>query len=173
MPNAHNQAMMEQINADLENMQAIWIVDYRGLNVQQVEELRRGIRGAGAVMKVYKNTLMRIALAKTDAESIDEALAGPSAFIFSNDDPAASAKVLRDFAKDNETLTIKGGLMEGRFVDQAGIEAIASLPTREELLGQLAAAIAGIARGLAVTINGVPSGLAQSIKQVADQKPAA
>lgn len=173
MPNAQNVAMMAAIKEDLEGVNAVWAVDYRGLTVKETEELRRSIREADAYMKVYKNTLVRIALKDMDLCNMDEVLDGPSAFVFCKNDPAASAKVLKDFAKDHENLTIKGGMMDNAFVTAAEVEAIASLPSREQLLGQLAAAIAGVARGLAVTINGVPSGLAQSIKQVAEQKPAA
>ena len=173
MPNAQNLAMMEAIRADIDGVGAIWVVDYRGLTVKELESLRRKIAEAGATIKVYKNTLVRIALKDLDMCSIDDALFGPSAFVFSTADPAASAKALKEFAKENEKLVIKGGMMEGKYVDAAQIEAIASLPSREELYAQIAGAISGVARGLAVAINGVPRGLAQTIKQVAEQKPAA
>jgi len=100
-------------------------------------------------------------------------LAGPSAFVFSGNDVAASAKALKTFAKANENLEIKGGLMEGAAVSAAEVEAIASLPSREQLMAQIAGAISGVARGLATTINGVPRGLAQVVKAVAEQKEAA
>lgn len=173
MPNAQNQAQVEKIKADLDGVVSVWVVDYRGLSVKDVEQLRRNIREAGASMKVYKNTLMRIALADSDLPTMDDILEGPSAFVFANDDPAAAAKAVKNFAKDNENLVIKGGLMEGQEVGVAEVEAIAALPSRDELMAQIAAAIAGVARGLATTISGVPRGLAQSIKQVAEQKPAA
>ena len=173
MPNAQNQAMMAAIKEDLDGVVAVWAVDYRGLTVKETEELRRSVREAGAFMKVYKNTIMRIALKDLDMANIDEVLDGPSAFVFCKNDPAASAKALKDFAKDHENLTIKGGMMDGAFVTAAEVEAIASLPSREQLLGQIAGAISGIARGLAVTVSGVSRGLAQTISQVAEQKPAA
>jgi large subunit ribosomal protein L10 len=124
-------------------------------------------------MKVYKNTIVRIALANAGEPAMDEILAGPSAFVFAGSDVAASAKVLRDFAKDNKDLEIKGGLMEGAVLSASEVEAIASLPSRDQLMAQIAGAISGVARGLATTISGVPRGLAQSIKQVAEQKDAA
>lgn len=173
MPNAQNQAQVEEIKNDLEDVTSVWVVDYRGLTVKDAQQLRRNIREAGASMKVYKNKLMRIALEDAGLPAMDDLLKGPSAFVFADDDPAAAAKAVKNFAKDNENLVIKGGLMEGQLVGVAEIEAIASLPSREELMAQIAAAINGVARGLATTINGVPSGLAQAIKQVAEQKPAA
>ena len=173
MPNAHNKDQVEKIKADLENVTSVWVVDYRGLSVKDAEQLRRNVREAGARMKVYKNTLMRIALEDSGLPTMDDLLDGPSAFVFADDDAAAAAKAVKNFAKENENLVIKGGLMEGEQVGVAEIEAIASLPSRDELMAHIAAAIAGVARGLATTINGVPSGLAQAIKQVAEQMPAA
>src|SRR5699024_772679 len=126
-----------------------------------------------AGLKVYKNTLMRLALSESDLPTLDDLLEGPSAFVFAGGDVAAAAKVVKNFAKANDNLEIKGGLMEGAAVTAAEVEAIASLPSREELLAQIAGAISGVARGLAVALNGVPSGLAQVTKAVADQKEAA
>ena len=170
MPNAQNKEMLEAIKADLDGVSAVWVVDYRGLTVKEIQNLRHSIREAGANMKVYKNTLMRIALEQSELPTLDDMLEGPSAFVFAGDDVAAAAK---NFAKDNQNLEIKGGLMEGKAVSAAEVEAIASLPSREELIAQIAGAISGVARGLATTINGVPRGLAQVVKAVADQKEAA
>lgn len=173
MPNAQNQAMMASIKEDLADVKAVWVVDYRGLSVKEVEGLRRDIREADASMKVYKNTLMRIALKELDMANLDEVLEGPSAFVFCKNDPVASAKALTEFAKGNDKLVIKGGMMDGDFVNAGQFDAVASLPSREQLLAQIAGAISGVARGLAVSINGVPSGLARTIQQVSEQKPAA
>ena len=172
MPNARNQEMMENIKADLTDVNAMWVVDACGLTVKEVQELRRNIREAGAIMKVYKNTIMRKAIAELDLVNMDEILEGPSAFVFCDGDVAAAAKAITEYAKGNETLEVKGGMMDGAFTTPAEISAIASLPSKDELIAKIAGAISGVARGLAVSINGVPSGLAQSIKQVADQKAA-
>jgi large subunit ribosomal protein L10 len=173
MPNASNIEMLANVVTDIESAGAIWIVDYRGLTVKQSQALRRAVRAADASMKVYKNTIMHIALEQTGQPNADELLSGPSAFIFAGSDVAASAKVVRDFAKENKDLEIKGGIMEGAVLSASEVEAIASLPSREQLMAQIAGAISGVARGLATTINGVPRGLAQAIKQVAEQKDAA
>ena len=116
---------------------------------------------------------MHLALTESELPTMDELLEGPSAFVFADADPAAAAKVIKNFAKDNENLSIKGGMMEGEQYDAAQVEAIAALPSKEELIGQIAGMISGVARGLATSINGVPRGLAQSLQQVAEQKPAA
>ena len=169
MPNAKNQEMLANVKADLEATSAVWVVDYCGLTVKQIQELRRSVREAGAVMKVYKNTLMHIALADAELPTLDDMLQGPSAFVFCGDDVAAAAKAV----KSNDVLEIKGGIMDGAAVSAAEVEAIASLPSREELYAHIAAAINGVAQGLATAIAGVPRGLAQVTKAVADQKEAA
>lgn len=173
MPNAQNQEMLANIKSDIEGSSAMWIVDYRGLTVKQIQELRRTIRETNSQMVVYKNTIMHLALDQLELPTLDDLLAGPSAFVFSGEDVAASAKALKEFAKDNESLVIKGGLMDGTAYSAAEVEAIASLPSRDQLIAQIAGAISGVARGLATAINGVPRGLAQVTKAVADQKEAA
>ena len=172
MPNASNVAMMENIKADLDGAVAMWVVDYRGLTVKELEGLRAQVREAGAFLKVYKNTVMRIALKELDEVNMDSILEGPSAFIFCNGDVAAAAKAVTEFAKENKNLEVKGGMMDNTFVNAEEIKAIASLPSKEVLLAQIAGAISGVARGLAVCINGVPSGLARALQQLADQKAA-
>ena len=173
MPNAQNKEMLASIKEDLDGVSAMWVVDYCGLTVKDIQALRTAIRESGASLKVYKNTLMHIALEESNLPTLDDMLAGPSAFVFAGNDVAAAAKAVKTFAKANKNLEIKGGLMEGEQVYAAQVEAIASLPSREELLAQIAGAISGVARGLAVALNGVPSGLAQVTKAVADQKEAA
>ena len=173
MPNVKNQETLSKIKEDLDGVSAVWVVDYCGLTVKDIQALRVAIRESGASMKVYKNTLMHIALDEAGLPTLDDILEGPSAFVFAGADVAAAAKAVKTFAKTNKNLEIKGGLMEGAQVSAAQVEAIASLPSREELLAQIAGAISGVARGLAVALNGVPSGLAQVTKAVADQKEAA
>ena len=172
MPNIRNQEMMEAIKADLADVQAVWVVDACGLTVKETQELRRAIRETGSIMKVYKNTIMRKALAELELVNMDEILEGPSAFVFCQGDVAAAAKAVTEFAKENNKLEVKGGMMDNSFVTPEDIAAIASLPSKEQLIAMVAGAISGVARGLAVTINGVPSGLARAIQQVADGKAA-
>ena len=104
---------------------------------------------------------------------MDEILEGPSAFVFAGADPVASAKALKEFAKTNDKLEVKGGLMDGAFVNAEQVQAVADLPSREQLFGQLAGLINGFARRIAVSINDMPSSIARAVNQVAEQKPAA
>ena len=130
MPNKQNIANVEKIAQDLEGISAMWVIDYRGLTVKEVEALRGSIREAGAKMSVYKNTLMALALKNAELPELDEVLAGPSAFVFATGDPVASAKAIKDFASKNQNLVIKGGMMDGVAYGAAEVEAIAALPSR-------------------------------------------
>ena len=163
----------KQIKEDLADVQAVWVVDYRGLTVKEAQELRRNIREAGAVMKVYKNTLMHIALKELDMADMDEILSGPSAFVFADGDPVASAKALRDFSKDNETLVIKGGIMDGKFVDAEAVKKIAALPSREELIAKLLGSLQNPMSQIVRVLNAPLEQVARTIGAIADQKNAA
>lgn len=173
MPSAKNTEALEQIKADLTDVQAVWVVDYRGLTVKESQELRRSIRESGAIMKVYKNTLMQIALKEMEMPEMDQVLSGPSAFIFADGDPVASAKTIRDFAKKNETLVIKGGIMDGGFVDADAVQKIASLPSREELIAKLLGSLQNPMSQIVRVLNGPAEKLARTIGAIADQKNAA
>ena len=172
MPSKQNIDSVEAIKQDLNELAAMWVIDYRGLSVKDVQDLRRQIKQSDAYMKVYKNNLMKIAIRDNQMpDSVNDVLSGPSAFIFSHNDPVSSAKVLKDFAKSNDNLEIKGGIMDGQFVDRKAVEKIASLPSREQIYTMFAGALSGIARGIATSIQGVPRGVAQTISQVAKEKP--
>ena len=168
MPNVKNQEPLAVIKEELSNAGAVWVVDYCGLTVKEVQELRRSVREAGASMKVYKNTLMHIALKELDMADMDEILSGPSAFVFADGDPVASAKALRDFSKDNETLVIKGGIMDGKFVDAEAVKKIAALPSREELIAKLLGSLQ-----IVRVLNAPLEQVARTIGAIADQKNAA
>ena len=164
--------VVAEIAEAVKDAQSVVLVDYRGLTVDQDTALRKQLRAAGVTYKVYKNTMMNFAFKGTDFEALAPYLEGPSAIAISTTDATAPARELANFAKTAEKLEIKGGLMEGKAVTAAEVEAIASLPSREELLAHIAAAINGVAKALAVCVNGVPQGLAQVTKAVADQKAA-
>ena len=172
MPNKQNVETLATIKEELKDISAMWIVDYRGLTVKEIQELRRNIRESGAKMTVWKNTIMKLAMDELKLPDLGEVLTGPSAFVVAPEDPVGSAKAIRDFAKKNEALEIKGGIMDGEFVDVDGVKAVAALPSREEVYAQIASMISGVARGLATAINGVPRGIAQTVSAVAEQKPA-
>lgn len=135
------------------------LTDYRGLNVAQVTQLRKLCREAGVDFKVYKNTLARRATAEVELTELDQYLTGPTAIAFSMEDEMAAAKVLSDFAKANEALEIKAGVLEGKVMDAAEVKAIANLPNREGLLSMLLSVLQAPMRNFAL-----------AVKAVADQK---
>lgn len=173
MPNVHNIETLEKIKADLGEVKAMWVVDYRGLTVKEVQALRNQIREADASMKVYKNTLMHLALEELDLPNMDQILEGPSAFVFAGEDPVASAKAIKDFSKTNPNLSIKGGMMDGRFVDAAQVEAIAALPSREGLIAMLLGTISNPLVQTVRVLNAPMEAFARCVNQIAEQKPAA
>ena len=170
MPSVQNTERLAEIKQDLTDIQAMWVVDYRGLTVEQ---LRNSIREAGAIMKVHKNKLVRLALKELDMPEMDEVLAGPSAFVFAEGDPVASAKALKDFAKANENLVIKGGIMDGAFVDAEAVEKIAALPSREELIAKLLGSRQNPMVKTVRVLNGPMEAFARCVQAIADQKDAA
>ena len=173
MPSVQNTERLAEIKEDLTDIQAMWVVDYRGLTVKQSEQLRNNIREAGAIMKVHKNKLVRLALKELDMPEMDEVLAGPSAFVFAEGDPVASAKALKDFAKANENLVIKGGIMDGAFVDAEAVEKIAALPSREELIAKLLGSLQNPMVKTVRVLNGPMGAFARCVSAIADQKDAA
>ena len=146
------QPIVEEIKANLDGAQSAVIVDYRGLTVEQDTRLRKELREAGVIYKVYKNTMVRFAIDGTEFEALKDDLEGPNAIAISKEDATAPARILAKFAKEAEALEIKCGIVEGTYYDQAGIKAISSIPSREELLskllGSLQSPIANFARVL-------------------------
>jgi large subunit ribosomal protein L10 len=151
----------------------VLLIDYRGLDVQSVSKLRRELRSADSEMIVYKNTLTQIAMRELALPSMEELLMGPSAFIFVEGDPVASAKVLANFAKENEALELKGGLVQSQIIDESGLKALAKLPSREELLAKLLGTISNPARGTVTVLSGPARGLVTALSALKDQKEAA
>ena len=173
MPQQYKIDKVAEIESCIEQNAGLFVVSYNGLTVMQAQELRHALRECGAQMKVYKNNLAKIALKNQEQPEIDELLAGPNAYVFYETEPVEAAKALKTFAeKSKGVLEIKGGISDGKAVTADEVKAIAELPTKDQLLGQLAGLISGFARDITVCVNGVSSGLARSIQQVSEQKAA-
>lgn len=129
--------VVEEIKANLDGAQTAVVVDYRGLTVEQDTQLRKQLREAGVVYKVYKNTLVKRVVAGTEFEPIADTLEGTNAIAFCKTDATAPARILANFAKTADALELKCGVVEGTFYDAAGIATIATIPSREELLSKL------------------------------------
>ena len=131
------QPIVDEIKASLEGAQGVVVVDYRGLTVEQDTQLRKQLREAGVVYKVYKNTLVKRAIAGTEFEPMTEQLEGPTAIAIRKEDATAPARILANFAKTADALELKCGVVEGTYYDINSIQTIATIPSREELLSKL------------------------------------
>ena len=131
------QPIVEAIAEEIKDAQSVVLVDYRGLTVAQDTELRKQLREAGVVYKVYKNTMMKRAFEGTEFEGLENCLEGPSAIAVSKDDATAPARILCKFAKDAPALELKGGVVEGTVYDVAGLTELSKIPSREELISKL------------------------------------
>ncbi|RWZ52133.1 50S ribosomal protein L10 [Halobacillus fulvus] len=153
----------KQIVADLaekfRNSKSAVLVDYRGLDVAEVTELRSQLREAGVDFKVYKNTMTRFAAEEAGITGLNDVLTGPTAVAFHNDDAVAPAKVLNNFAKDHESLEIKGGVIEGEVLALEQIKELANLPSYEGLVSMLLSVLQAPVRNFAY-----------AAKAIADQK---
>ncbi|NLM53082.1 MAG: 50S ribosomal protein L10 [Firmicutes bacterium] len=139
---AEKQKIVAQVKEDLEKAKTAIVADYRGLNVEQITKLRRALRAENVKFVVVKNTLAKRAAHELGIEDLDAYLEGPTAIAYGFDDPVAPAKVLVDFSKEFDKLEVKGGLLEGAPIDVTRIKALASLPSREVLLAQVAGTFA-------------------------------
>jgi large subunit ribosomal protein L10 len=145
-------AVVAEVSAQVANAQTIVIAEYRGIEVTDLTVLRKKARESGVYLRVLKNTLVRRAVADTSFAGLADQMVGPLIYSVSTD-PVAAAKVLNDFAKTNDKLVLKAGSYAGQVLDKAGVQALASVPSREELLSKLLyvmqAPVAGFVRGLA------------------------
>ena len=131
------QPIVDEIAAAINGAKGVVLVDYRGLTVEQDTQLRKQLREAGVIYKVYKNTLVKRAIAGTEFEPMTEQLEGPTAIAICKEDATAPARILANFAKTADALELKCGVVEGTYYDVDGIKAIATIPSREELLSKL------------------------------------
>lgn len=147
------QPIIDEIAALFDGAASAVIVDYRGLTVEQDTILRKQLREAGISYKVYKNTLIKRAAEGTAFAALDADLEGPTALAVSKTDATAPARILAKFAKTADKLELKAGVVEGTYYDQKGIQVIATIPSREELLGKLLGSIQSPISNLARVLN--------------------
>jgi large subunit ribosomal protein L10 len=159
-----------EIATHIDESNAIFAVDYRGISVAQVADLRAKLREADAVFKVVKNSLTERAADQVGAETLKEYLAGPTALTFVRGDVAMAAKAIADYARATQLLPFKGGLMEGAVLDIEQLRSLSRLPSREVLYGQLVGVVASPVTGLVRTLNALIGGLAVALGQVGQKK---
>ena len=147
------QPIVQEISENIKDAQSVVVVNYLGLTVAEDTELRKQLREAGVVYKVYKNTLVNFAIKGTEFESLADCLEGPNAFAISTADATAPARILAKFAKTAPALEIKAGVVEGTFYDENGMKAIAAVPSREELLSKFLGSIQSPITNFARVLN--------------------
>ena len=147
------QPIVAEISELFNGAKSAVVVDYRGLTVEQDTQLRKQLREAGVTYKVYKNTMIRFAAKGTEFEALEPHLEGPTALAVSKEDATAPARVLAEFAKKADKLELKAGVVEGTYYDEKGIQVIATIPSREILLGKLLGSIQSPIANFARVIN--------------------
>ncbi|WKY47199.1 50S ribosomal protein L10 [Eubacteriaceae bacterium ES3] len=166
------QVIVQEIADKFRNSQTAVLVDYRGLNVEEVTELRKKAREAGIDYKVYKNSMMRFAAKETGLEGLLDVMVGPTAVAFCETDPVAPAKLLSEFAKTHKALEIKAGMVDGKVLDVKGVEDLAELPPREVLVAKVLGGLNAPITGFVNVLNGNIRGLVVALNAIAEQKQA-
>jgi large subunit ribosomal protein L10 len=173
MPNIEKkQQVVQEIKEKIESAKLVICTDYRGLNVEQVNDLRNKLRVPGVEYRVLKNTMFRFALKEAGYEQIVEQINGPNAVIFSKDDPVGPAKTIFDFAKANKQIELKIGILEGQLLSTDGIKDLAQLPPREILLGQVVGTMQAPITSFVRVLNANLTGLVRALDGIREQKQA-
>lgn len=172
MDKSGKQQLVTELAGKLSDARGTFLADYRGLTVEQATELRKKLHEAGVEYRVVKNTLLRLASKGTDVEALDEYLNGPTAIAIIQGDPVAPAKVLSDLAKDSKVFELKAGTLGEKVISAADIEALAKLPSREELLAKMLSTVNAPVSNFVGTLGAIPRQMVQVLSAIKDQKAA-
>jgi len=169
-PRPEKVAIVDEVKEKFSSSGAAVLTEYRGLNVKQLADLRRQLTKDGGEYKIYKNTLVRFAAEGVGIADLEPMLHGPTAIAFVSGDAAAVAKTLRDYAKANPALVVKGGVLGTKVVDAKGVEALADLPPRQVLLAQLAGALQAPLQNFAGLLQALPRNFAYGLQALIDKQ---
>ncbi len=172
MARPEKEAAVEEIKEKIGKAKSVILTDYRGLNFEQISDLRNKLRAQGVEYKVFKNTLAKLATKDLDLTELDSYLVGPTAMVISYEDAVAPAKTLVDFARITKLLELKGGVVEGAVVDGESVRTLATIPPKDVLLAMFMGGLRSPLYGLAGSLNQITAGLARVLNQVAQQKGA-
>tara|TARA_B100000131_G_scaffold265532_1_gene263111 strand:- start:771 stop:1298 length:528 start_codon:yes stop_codon:yes gene_type:complete len=162
----NKQKIVEEIKSLLNESEMAVVLDYKGLNIKEMSDLRSRLQTNNGICKVTKNSLMRKAIdGDSDWTNLESLLTGTNAFVLIKDDVGSAVKAIQSFQKDTKKSETKGALFEGKLLSEAEIKAIANLPSKEVLMAKIAGALNAVTTKIAISINEVPSGLARSLKQ--------
>ena len=161
---------VRELNESFSRANFAVVADYRGLKVTELEKLRSELKQNQSQIQVSKNTLFKLAVKDTEYESLSDSFSGTTAVTFSFEEPVAAAKILVDFAREFESLQIRSGVMDGKLLCAEEIQAIAKLPGREQLLGQLCGVLSAVPTKFVRTLNGVAGNLVYALQAIKEQK---
>ena len=170
MPTPQKEAIVAEITEQLNEAKSVFLTDFKGLNVDEINDLRRVFTGASVQYRVVKNSLARLSVKEAGCDELLEYLEGPTAIAFGMDDPAAPARVIKKFAKDTDKLSVKVGLMDGVLIDSTRVNEIASLPSKVQLLGQLSGVLNAPLSNLVLSLNAILSKLVFALNAVKENK---
>ena len=165
--------LVERLHKQLADAEISILVNYKGLDVESINQLRADLRKADVSMEVVKNTILRRASEETDSALLKDYYSGPNAIVTSADDPVAPAKILVSFAKDNDKLEIKAGTLNGALLDAAAIKQLSKMPSKDELLGKFVCTINQVPTSFVRVLNEVPRSFVSVLSAIKDQKEAA
>jgi large subunit ribosomal protein L10 len=171
-PRPEKVAVVDEVKSRIQESDATLLTEYRGLTVKDLADLRGQLRGSGADYKIYKNTLVRFAVRDLDLTDLEESLTGPTAIAFIKGDAAAVAKALREFAKTNPNLIVKGGVLGTKILTAKDAAALADLPPRDVVLAQLAGLLAQPMQQFAGLLQALPRNMAYGLKALVEKKVA-
>ena len=171
-PRAEKVAVVDEVRERLGAASASVVTEYRGLSVGELARLRQALAAAGGDYKIFKNTLVRLAIADGEHRQLEPLLTGPTGIAFVHGEVSAVAKALRDFSRANAHLVVKGGLLEGNLLSSNELASLADLPSREVLLARLAGAIAAPMRQLGALMEALPRNLAYGLSALVDSRGA-
>ncbi len=170
MPSQANVTMLENAQRSFDEAKGVFVIDYRGLTVQESQELRRSLTQANATMKIYKNTIVKLAIKEHNLPEIDDVLKGPCAYVFYADDPVDAAKAIKQTSENLKKIEFLGGISDGKAISAEQALAIADLPGRTELIGMLANVLASPLSGFARVLNGPVQGLATVLTRISENE---
>ena len=162
--------IVDELAEKMKKAQAVIFYDYIGLTVAEATELRNQFRAKDIEYKVIKNTMLKRAADALEYDKVDDYLKGPTAVAFSYDDPVAPAKILSDFVKKLKKTQIKSGILNGKVMDVKGVESLATLPSREELLSKMLGSLNAPITSLVMALSGVPRNLVYALNAVKNVK---
>jgi large subunit ribosomal protein L10 len=165
--------LVEKLHENFLASKIVVLTDFKGLNVVKLNELRRKLKAAGITYRVVKNTLLVRAVENTDAAGLKKYFTGPTAIAMGFDDPVRPAKILTEFAKENDKLQIRAGALGAKLLDAEAIKSLSSLPSREVLLSQLLSVMNAVPTSFVRALNNVPQRLLYALQAIKDQKEAA